>query len=193
MNTVVPILFAAIRAGGFDALMAAALLMVVVAVIVVWWANRAVRGAARAIYESEGRARRQLSELEAIYRTNTDITERNRADLVLQQSDLTQERSAAAALRQSEQRYRELFNSIDEGFCVIEMIFDEEQRPVDYKFVEVNPAFARQTGLVDACGKRMRELAPEHEQHWFDIYGKVAKTGESVRFPAAWSRSAPVV
>lgn len=98
MNTVVPILFAAIRAGGFDALMAAALLMVVVAVIVVWWANRAVSGAARAIYESEGRARRQLSELEAIYRTNTDITERNRADLVLQQGDLTQERTGRSCV-----------------------------------------------------------------------------------------------
>ncbi len=54
--------------------------------------------------------------------------------------------------------------------------------PVDYRFVEINPAFEAQTGLVDAQGKWMRELAPNHEQHWFDIYGGVALSGEPVRF-----------
>jgi PAS domain S-box-containing protein len=55
-------------------------------------------------------------------------------------------------------------------------------RPVDYRFLEVNPAFERQSGLTGATGKRARELVPGLEQHWFDTYGRVALTGEPVRF-----------
>jgi signal transduction histidine kinase len=58
----------------------------------------------------------------------------------------------------------------------------ETGRPVDYRFVEVNPAFERQTGLIQAEGQWTRTLAPQHEQHWFDIYGAVALTGEPIRF-----------
>ena len=54
--------------------------------------------------------------------------------------------------------------------------------PVDYRFLEVNPAFEKHTGLRDATGKRIRELAPDHEAHWFETYGRVAETGEPVRF-----------
>jgi len=82
----------------------------------------------------------------------------------------------------NDDRYRSLFNSIDAGFCVIEMKFDGSGLPFDYRFIEVNDAFVSQTGLHDATGKWMRTLAPDHEQHWFDIYGKVALTGEAVRF-----------
>ena len=96
---------------------------------------------------------------------------------------LARERDAArAALGESEVRYRSLFASIDAGFCVIEMAFEPSRRASDYRFIEVNPAFERQTGLADAAGKWMRALAPAHEQRWFDIYGRVALTGESVRF-----------
>jgi PAS domain S-box-containing protein len=82
----------------------------------------------------------------------------------------------------SEARYRALFESLDAGFCEVELKFEEDGRAVDYRFLEVNPAFERQTGLIDATGRWMRELAPEHEQHWFDNYGRVALTGESIRF-----------
>src|SRR3954464_12346424 len=93
-----------------------------------------------------------------------------------------QHRPLQEALRESEDRYRTLFESIDEGFCVVEMIFDRDDKPVDYCFLETNPSFDRQTGLQNAQGKRMRELVPQHEQHWFDTYGRVALTGEPVRF-----------
>ena len=62
------------------------------------------------------------------------------------------------------------------------MIFDENEKPVDYRFLEINPSFEKQTGLIDAQGKRMRELAPKHEEHWFEIYGKIALTGQPARF-----------
>ena len=89
---------------------------------------------------------------------------------------------AEKAVRVSEEQYRMLFNSMEEGFCTIEMIFDKNDKAVDYRFLETNPAFEKQSGLKDAKGKLMRELAPNHEQRWFDIYGKIAMTGESARF-----------
>ena len=89
---------------------------------------------------------------------------------------------AEEATRLSEERYRTLFTSIDEGFCVLEMIFDDHDRARDWRFLEVNPAFERQTGMHDIVGKRMLELIPTHEDYWFKTYGKVALTGEPVRF-----------
>lgn len=80
------------------------------------------------------------------------------------------------------EHYRELFNSIDVGLCVIELIFDAEERPVDYQFIEVNKAFSIATGLTQVVGRMIRDLAPDHEQHWFDIYGRVAITGKPIRF-----------
>src|SRR5258705_3184420 len=86
------------------------------------------------------------------------------------------------ALRESEKKYRTLFDSIDEGFCTIEVLFDENDHPVDYRFLEVNPSFEKQTGIQNDQGRRMREIAPQHEEHWFEIYGRIALTGEPVRF-----------
>ena len=85
-------------------------------------------------------------------------------------------------IRDSEERYRHLFNSMDEGYCVIEMIFDAHDRPVDYRFVEVNPAFEMHTGLPDAAGKRFLEFAPGVHTSWVERYGQVAQTGEPIRF-----------
>ncbi|MET0555404.1 MAG: PAS domain S-box protein [Vicinamibacteria bacterium] len=90
-------------------------------------------------------------------------------------------RRSWAALKESEARYRTLFESIDEGFCVVEMIFDDDGRAVDYRFLELNPAFEKQSGLSSALGKRMREFAPDLESYWFESLGRVATTGEAVR------------
>ncbi|MBW4460663.1 MAG: PAS domain S-box protein [Nodosilinea sp. WJT8-NPBG4] len=97
-------------------------------------------------------------------------------------TDITDRKQSEAALRDSEEKYRLLFNSMDEGFCVIEMLFDESDRPIDYRFLDINPTFAQQTGLVKAQGKLARELVPNLEPYWFEIYGSVALTGEPVRF-----------
>lgn len=114
-------------------------------------------------------ARQVMTQLElkrAINARNEAITRQN--DLDIQK-------------RLTENQYRTLFDAIEDGFCIVEMKFDGE-RAVDYRFIEINPAFADQTGLVDAHGKWMRDLAPNHEEHWFEIYGRVALTGETARF-----------
>jgi PAS domain S-box-containing protein len=101
--------------------------------------------------------------------------------------DITELKRAEKARWESESRFRTLFESMDEAYCVVEMIFDEKDNPIDYRFLDVNPVFERQTGIKDPCGRLMREIAPDHEQHWFDIYGRIALTGVTLRFekPAA--------
>ncbi|HSV48559.1 MAG TPA: PAS domain-containing sensor histidine kinase, partial [Ramlibacter sp.] len=96
--------------------------------------------------------------------------------------NVTQRTLRDLALRRSESRYRRLFESIDEGFCIIEMEFDAQGHPVDYRFLEINPSFERQTGMRGAQGKSMLALAPAHERHWFETYGQVARSGQPIRF-----------
>ena len=96
--------------------------------------------------------------------------------------DITERKQAEAARIESEARYHSLFNTLLEGFCIIEVIFDPQNRPVDYRFLEVNPTFEQQTGLHNVQGRLMRELAPDHEDHWFETYGQIALTGEPARF-----------
>lgn len=97
--------------------------------------------------------------------------------------NVSQETTATVrAIRGNDERYRTLFDSIDEGFCIIEVLFDETGRPNDYLFLEVNRAFEKQTGLVDVHGKRVRELIPHQDEHWFQIYGRIATTGDPERF-----------
>ncbi len=96
--------------------------------------------------------------------------------------NITERKRGEQLLRESEENYRTLFDSMDEGFCTIEVLFNENDEPVDYRFLDVNPAFEKHTGIQNARGKRMREIAPQHEEHWFATYGKIAMTGEPARF-----------
>lgn len=89
---------------------------------------------------------------------------------------------AEAARRDAEERYLALFNAIDQGFCTIEVAFDENDGPLDYRFLETSPSFERQTGIKDAAGRWMREIAPDQDAQWFERYGHVALTGEPAQF-----------
>lgn len=95
--------------------------------------------------------------------------------------DVTERVLARNKVRESEEKYRSLFHSMEQGFCVIELVFDEKCRPLDYVFLEVNPVFETQTGMTNAVGKTIRNLVPQIEQYWIETYGNVAFTGESVR------------
>jgi len=103
-------------------------------------------------------------------------------DLAAMVVDELELRLASQQTAQSEAKYRTLFESIDEGFCICEVLFDPNGKPYDYRFLEVNPIFAQLTGLENAVGKTARELVPNLESDWIEIYGKVVQTGEPVRF-----------
>lgn len=85
-------------------------------------------------------------------------------------------------LEANEERYRALFESIDQGFCVVKLIRDPEGRVTDYLIEEANQAFSTHTGLDGPAGHTVRELIPTLEPHWLEIYGRVADTGQAERF-----------
>ena len=141
----------------------------------------------RRIYRSDG----QLRTLEAHGRVECDAQGQPLRLLGLLQDVTERERAAQELLRAQDElarratdNYVALYNSMDEGFCIIEVLFDAAEHPFDYRFLDVNPAFEKQTGLRGALGKTVRELVPAHEQHWFDTYGRVACTGQPTRFEA---------
>jgi PAS domain S-box-containing protein len=92
--------------------------------------------------------------------------------------------SLANALRASEERYHQLFEFMTEGFALHELLADDRGRPCDYRFLSVNPAFERLTGLraADLLGKQVREVLPVVEPYWLEHYGRVVATGEPARF-----------
>ena len=110
--------------------------------------------------------------------------EGNISGVVLVFHDVTGKRRAQEALRESEKRYRNLFEAMNEGFALHEIICDDVGRPCDYRFLEVNPAFERQTGLkaVDLVGHTLYEVLPQSESLWVERYGSVALTGQPARF-----------
>lgn len=97
-------------------------------------------------------------------------------------TDIDRVKRAEAALRESEEKYRKLFEEVDEAFCILEVKFDAGGAPSDLVFIEVNPMFAIQSGIPDAKGRSVHELVPGLESVWLERYGAVARTGESILF-----------
>ncbi|RYZ14734.1 MAG: hybrid sensor histidine kinase/response regulator [Alphaproteobacteria bacterium] len=96
--------------------------------------------------------------------------------------DVTIANRTASALEESEIRYRTVFDAATTGLCIVKMKFDEKLTPIDYMIVDGNAAFEKLTGLINANGKWVSEIAPGLERHWFELYGRVALTGEPARF-----------
>ena len=98
--------------------------------------------------------------------------------------DITIRKQAEDDLRESEKKYRDLFSGMDEGFALHEIICDEKGEPCDFRFLDVNAAFERLTGLarVDVIGKTHNEVLPDDDPRWVREYGAVALTGKSAQF-----------
>jgi PAS domain S-box-containing protein len=98
--------------------------------------------------------------------------------------DMSERKKAEEMLRVSENRYRTLFAGIREGFALCEIITDTMGRPCDYRILEINDAYEKQTGFKREFikGKRVRDFFPDVESSWIEILGKVALTGESNHF-----------
>jgi PAS domain S-box-containing protein len=96
--------------------------------------------------------------------------------------DITQEHAAREEKREADTRYKQIFDAIDEGFCIVKVLFDDAGDPVDYRFLECNAAFVEHTGLEDPVGKTMRTLQPDIEDKWVATYARIALSGFAERF-----------
>ncbi len=95
--------------------------------------------------------------------------------------DVSERHRAVQELRRSEERYRRLFHSIDEGFCVVDMVFDDSGAPVDFRFQETNSAFHRHSGLGEVAGHLVSEFLADLEPVWLQGLGSVARDAASFR------------
>ncbi|MEL6060654.1 MULTISPECIES: PAS domain S-box protein [unclassified Methylobacterium] len=102
---------------------------------------------------------------------------------VLTVSDITERKRAERALADSEARWRGLFEGMQEGFFLGELVRDGAGQAVDYRYLQINPAFSRQSGLpMDAVGRTIRDFVPDLEQSVIDHYARVVESGEPARF-----------
>ncbi|TGX37981.1 response regulator [Sphingomonas naasensis] len=91
-------------------------------------------------------------------------------------------RARLIALRESETRFRTLFDTMDEGFCVIEFLDGPEGPMSDYVHVQANPAYERHAGIPNVVGQRVREMVPDEAEEWVALYREVLVTGRPMRF-----------
>ncbi|MBN2465194.1 PAS domain S-box protein, partial [candidate division WOR-3 bacterium] len=98
--------------------------------------------------------------------------------------DITERKQAEDALRSSEERLRKLYSAMSEGLALHRMVYDDSGKAIDYRIVDVNPAFATITGIGrdKAVGRLASELYGTGSPPYIDVYARVAETGEPAEF-----------
>jgi PAS domain S-box-containing protein len=91
--------------------------------------------------------------------------------------DINDRKRTEVALRESETKFRSVFETMIEACCVFDMIYDDQGRPADWRILEANAGYERQSGLRDVAGKLASEVMPGSEPYWLDTFGRVAETG----------------
>jgi len=97
-------------------------------------------------------------------------------------ADVTDRTIGTELLRESEARYRMLFDAIDQGFCIIEFLDGPHGPASDYVHIEANEAYARHAGIPNVVGQKLREMVPAEADDWVARYGEVLRTGQQIRF-----------
>lgn len=100
--------------------------------------------------------------------------------------DINDRMQAEKRLIESETRYQSLFENLNEGFALHEIITNAKGKPIDYRYLEVNPAFKKITGFKeDVIGKTIKEIFPDIENDpadWIGKFGEVALSGDEISF-----------
>jgi len=121
-------------------------------------------------------------DIEQLHRRIAALEAENARLSAIAAADNSELERAETALADSEQRYRTLFNSIDEGFCIIEF-FDGPHGPLsDYVHIEANPAYEHHAGIPNVVGQKLREMVPDEADGWVELYGGVLRSGVPIRF-----------
>jgi signal transduction histidine kinase/ActR/RegA family two-component response regulator len=87
----------------------------------------------------------------------------------------------AQLAQRARKQYQDLFGSIDQGFALVQMLYDIEGNAVDFIYLQVNPAFEKVTGLTDVVGKTQMALVRAHPRAWVTAYQEVASRQTPVR------------
>jgi PAS domain S-box-containing protein len=95
-------------------------------------------------------------------------------------TEIEEHRRAEEALRENTEKYKMFFSSVDEGFFIIDVIFDDNGQPIDMYYVEANKTATKMLGQ-DYTGKHLQEIDPNYEAYWYEVFGRVALTGENIR------------
>jgi PAS domain S-box-containing protein len=153
------------------------------------WANLSDRERITSLLKSEGK----VKNIEVLYRRKNGeifpalisaslMQVKSEQLFLITVRDIADQRKKEIASIKSEQDYRLIFNSIDEGFCIIERIIVEVGGSIDFRINEANPAFLTQTGLDNIVGKTIRQVVPREADDWIKIYDEILRTGKSKRF-----------